>query len=202
MNTFDLTIYHAINGLAGHNHLLDMIMTFFAKDALEIYALLFLIAWFTMPKSEIKHRHALVVAVFSGVLALLINVVISHVWFRARPFAILSKGSFTQLVPHGSDASFPSDHTSGSFGFAAASWGTNQKWISWSFTLLAIVVMFARVYVGVHWPTDVIAGFIVGTISGRLMWRFSGLIYPITLFGMKLCRLSSKEKHNENALPL
>lgn len=202
MDTFDLTIYHMINGLAGHSHVLDMAMKFFAKDALEIYALLFIIAWFTMPKSEIKHRHALVVAVFSGVLALLINVVISHVWFRPRPFTVLGKGTFTQLVPHSPDASFPSDHTSGSFGFAAASWGKNQKWISWSFTLLAIVVMFARVYVGVHWPTDVIAGFVVGTISGRFMWKFSRFIYPVTRFGMKLCRLSSKEKQDRNTLPL
>jgi undecaprenyl-diphosphatase len=202
MNTFDLTIYHAINGLAGHSHILDMIMKFFAKDALEIYALLFIIAWFSMPKSEIKHRHALVVAVFSGILALLINVVISHVWFRPRPFAILPNGSFTQLVPHSPDASFPSDHTSGSFGFAAASWGTNRKWISWSFTLLAVVVMFARVYVGVHWPTDVLAGFIIGTISGRLMWRFSRLFYPITLSGIKICGLSPKGKSDENKLPL
>lgn len=199
MNAFDITMYHAINGLAGHNHLLDVTMKFFAKDALELYAVLFLIAWFALPKSNIKHRHALIVAGLSGILALLINVVISHVWFRPRPFAVLPKGSLTQLIPHGPDASFPSDHTSGSFGFAAASWGTNQKWISWSFTTLAVIVMFARVYVGVHWPTDVIAGFIVGTLSGRIMWRFSRFIYPLTTIGMKLCGFKPKTKTTTNA---
>ncbi len=202
MDAFDLTIYHAINGLAGHNHLLDAAMKFFAKDALEIYAVLFLIAWFLMPKSDIKHRHALVVAVFSGILALLVNVVISHVWFRPRPFTALPKGSFTQLISHSTDASFPSDHTSGSFGFAAASWGTNQSWISWSFTILAIIVMFSRIYVGVHWPTDVIAGFIVGTVSGRFMWRFSRFIYPLTVFGMKLCGFKPNDKSNTNSMSL
>jgi len=199
MNAFDVTVYHAINGLAGHNHLLDVTMKFFAKDALELYAVLFLIAWFALPKSNIKHRHTLIVAGLSGVLALLINVVISHVWFRPRPFTVLPKGSFTQLIPHGPDASFPSDHTSGSFGFAAASWGTNQKWISWTFTALAVIVMFARVYVGVHWPTDVIAGCLVGTFSGRIMWRFSRFIYPLTTFGMKLCGFKPKTKTPTNA---
>lgn len=202
VNAFDLAGYHAINGLAGHNHLLDVVMRFFAKDALEIYAVLFLVAWFAMPKTDIKNRHALVVAGFSGIFALLMNVVISHVWFRPRPFAVLPKGSFTQLIPHGTDASFPSDHTSGSFGFASASWGTNQRWISWTFTILAVIVMFARVYVGVHWLTDVIAGLIVGTFSGRIMWRFSRFLYPLTIIAMKICRFKPQAKSTSHGLSM
>jgi undecaprenyl-diphosphatase len=74
------------------------------------------LAWFALPKKDIQNQHALVVAGFAGVLALIINVIISHIWFRPRPFTVFQKG--TQLIPHSSDASFPSDHTSGSFGFA------------------------------------------------------------------------------------
>lgn len=196
LNPFDTTVYHLINGLAGHNHLLDTIMIFFANGALEIYAGLFLIAWFTLPKKDIQNRHGLIIAGFSGILALLINVLISHIfWFRPRPFTVFHKGTFTELVNHSVDASFPSDHTSGSFGFAAGSWGHNKKWISWGFTILAVIVMFARVYVGVHYPTDVIGGLIVGFIASKIMWKFSRLLYPLTLFVAKIFKFGEQTSH-------
>lgn len=197
-NPFDISLYHLINGLAGHNHLLDDLMIFFAKYALEFYAILFIVAWLTLPKRDIEHRHAIIVAGLSGILALLINVVISHVWYRPRPFTVLHKGTYLQLISHSKDASFPSDHTSGSFGFASGSWGHNTKWISGTFTVIAFLVMFSRIYVGVHYPTDVIASLIVGVLSGKIMWRFSRLFYPITLFFAKLFRFGPVQENSKN----
>lgn len=205
LNPFDTTVYHLINGLAGHSALLDAIMIFFAKDALEIYAVLFVVGWFALPKKDIKNRHALVVAGFAGVLALIINVIISHIWFRPRPFTVFPKGTFTQLIPHSSDASFPSDHASGSFGFAAGSWGKQQRWISYTFTTIAIIVMIARVFVGVHYPTDVLGGMVVGIIAGKVMWKFSRLLFPLTSFVAKLFRFGPTKKvgkHSRYATPL
>lgn len=185
-NPFDLAVYHLINGLAGHNRLLDEVMAFFANYALEFYAILFIVAWFALPKRDIQHRHALLIAGLAGVLALIFNVIISHIWYRPRPFTVLPKGTFTQLIPHSQDASFPSDHTSGSFGFAAGSWGHNTKWISGTFTVIAFIVMFSRVYAGVHYPTDVLASLVVGIISGKIMWRFSRFFFPLTAFVARL----------------
>lgn len=196
-NSFDLKVFHAVNGLAGHNPFLDTLMIFFAKDALEIYVALFVIAWFALPKQDIQNRHALVVAGFSGILALMINVVISHIWFRPRPFTVLHKGTFTELVPHSNDASFPSDHTSGSFGFAAGSWGRQQTWISRTFTMVAIIVMFARIYVGVHYPTDVLAGMMVGIVSSQILWKCSKYLYPLTTFAVKFFRFNPLKKTTE-----
>jgi undecaprenyl-diphosphatase len=194
LNPFDSAVYHIINGLAGHNHLFDDIMIFFAKYALEIYAVLFVIAWFALPRKNIKNRHALVMAGLSGILALIFNVIISHIWFRPRPFTVFPKGTYTELISHSSDASFPSDHTAGSFGFAAGSWGKNTKGISYTFTIVAFIVMFARVYVGVHYPTDVIGAMIVGMIASKVMWKFSRLIYPLTLFVAKIFKFGPDAK--------
>jgi undecaprenyl-diphosphatase len=197
-NYFDISLYHLINGLAGHSYLLDDLMIFFAKYSLEFYAILFIVAWLTLPKRDIDHRHALIVAGFSGILALFINVIISHVWYRPRPFTVLHKGTYLQLISHSKDASFPSDHTSGSFGFASGSWGHNTKWISGTFTVIAIIVMFSRVYVGVHYPTDVIASLIVGSLSGKIMWRFSRLLFPITSFLAKFFKFGPAERHENS----
>lgn len=78
-------------------------------------------------KSDERFRHGLVLTVCGGVLALLINMVISHIWYHSRPFILLPKGTYTQLIPHSIDSSFPSDHGSGSFAFAAGTWGKNAK---------------------------------------------------------------------------
>jgi undecaprenyl-diphosphatase len=186
MNSFDLTVFHFINQFAGHLPIMDALLSFIAQYALEIYALLFIVAWFTLPKTDERYRHGLVVTVLGGVLALIINVVIAHVWYRDRPFVVLPKGTFTQLIPHSIDSSFPSDHGSGSFAFAAGTWGKTAKWTSRTFTILAFVVSFSRVYAGVHWPTDVMASFVVGTLSGRVIWKLSPVIRPLTNVGLNL----------------
>ncbi len=192
MNPFDLTIYHAINHFAGSLPIVDFFMRFFAQYALPIYALLFIVAWFSLPKSDENYRHSLVISALAGVLALLLNVLISHIWYRSRPFVVLPKGSFHQIIPHSVDASFPSDHGSGSFAFAAASWGKAPKWISRIFTVLAILVAISRVYAGVHWPTDIIASFIVGNIAARILWKISPKIYPLTTFLLKIFKYGKK----------
>ncbi len=203
MNHFDTIAFYAVNHLAFYTPWLNPVMEFFAKFAPELYAGVFIIAWFALPTSDGKARHSLVVAVFAGLLALIINLMIAHFWFRPRPFAALPPGSVDQLLAHSADSSFPSDHTAGSFGFAAATWGNNRHWVSYSFTTLAVIVMVARVYCGLHWPTDVIAGMIIGIIAGRAVWLLSRIIYPITKVGLRLFhygpyrRLFSSSHHTQ-----
>jgi len=182
------------NQFAGHYLVIDKLFSFLAQYSLELYIVLFVIAWLSMPKSEIQQRHALVIMGLAGVLGLIINVIISHIYFRPRPFMVLEKNMFTQLIPHSPDASFPSDHTTGSFGFAAASWGKAPKWITFSFTVLAGLNAIARLYVGVHWPTDVIAGIVIGTLSGRILWKFSTIFQPITDLGLRLFHYGGNER--------
>lgn len=188
MNVFDLTVFHALNGLAGHQPLVDGAMIFFAQFSPELFAALFIAAWFVLPRGEFPRRHALVMAVAGGVLALLINALIAHLWFRPRPFVVLAPGHFTQLIAHNADASFPSDHVSGAFGFAAGLWGRGPRGLGLAFGLIAVLVAFARVYVGVHWPTDVMAGAVVGIPAGRAAWLLAPALSPLTRFGLKLTR--------------
>lgn len=198
MNPFDLNVFHLFNDLAGHHSILDMVMIVFARYSPELYALLFIIAWFALPRGELTRRHALVVAVCGGVLALIINVIVAHVWFRLRPFVVLPHDSFTQLIPHVADASFPSDHVSGAFGFSAGCWGRADRWVSWSFTLIAVLVLVARVYTGVHWPTDVLAGLVVGVVAGRAVWLLATPLWPLTRMGVRLTRQQGSYRPSKN----
>lgn len=198
MNSFDLFGYHLINHLAGHHPVLDNLMAFFAQYALKLYVGLFILAWFTLPKSDSERRHALVIAGFSGALALAFNALIGLYIFRPRPFVALPKGTFTQLIPHSFDTSFPSDHTSGSFGFAAGSWKTASFWVRWSFTILAILVAFARIYTGVHWPTDVLAGIVIGIVSSQIIRLINPLFKPLTNLSLRIFYYGKYAKENSN----
>ncbi len=115
MNAFDVHVFHWLNHFAGHHPVMDAVMSFFSQYALELYAALFIVAWYTLPRRDTQRRHALIISFCAGLLALLISAVIGHIWPRPRPFVVLPKGSYVQLIPHVADASFPSDHTSGSF---------------------------------------------------------------------------------------
>ncbi|MFD1676387.1 phosphatase PAP2 family protein [Alicyclobacillus fodiniaquatilis] len=188
MNRFDVSIFHALNRHAGHMYVLDGIMSFFAEYAMEIYGALLIIAWFVLPRRDEDRRHALVVAVIGGFMALFVNMVIGFIWYRPRPFAVPGIGAH-KIIPHAADTSFPSDHTSGGFGMSSALWGSGPSWLSWIFTICSAIVMIARIYVGMHWPTDAIAGMVIGILCGRLAVRLSTYFRFITSIGLWIFRM-------------
>ena len=188
MNGFDVSLYHIVNNLSGHVGIVDTIMIVLAQNAPIFYAVLFVAVWFILPRTDTKMRHGLVVAVLAGVLALVVNVIFSHIWFRPRPFVVLPQGTFHQLIPHPNDASFPSDHAAGSFGFAFGVHRRGPDWVRRSFMTLAVLVAIARVYVGVHWPTDVLAGVAIGFFSSVVAWRLEKYVRWITSIGLKIFR--------------
>lgn len=188
MNPFDLSVFHFVNGLAGQSAILDAVMTALAEYAPVVCALLFVGAWFVLPRGEVTTRHALVVAAVGGLLALFVNMLIGYIWFRPRPFVVLPPSDITLLLNHAATASFPSSHVAGAAGFAAGCWRRTPRWVSWSFCVIALVLVVARVFVGVHWPTDVIAGLVVGIVAGSAAWIFSPPLSYLTRFGMWLTR--------------
>ncbi len=170
VNAFDFYVEHWINAAAGHNALLDLFGVVLAKFAPEIWALIFLIMWFWPPYRRSRARRAVVYAVVAGVVALVINIIITHIApYRPRPF-VLEPHLVHQLIAHKADSSFPSDHAAGSFGFAIGLLFAGLSDGIWAL-LLALAVAWARVFVGVHWPTDVLVGALVGIVSGFLVLR-------------------------------
>jgi undecaprenyl-diphosphatase len=83
---------------------------------------------------------------------------------RMRPCFALA-GTMRQLVPVSDVGSIPSLHASNFFAMAAVAWAAGRRlWIAG--VAVAALVAWSRVYLGVHWPTDVLAGAAWGTACG------------------------------------
>lgn len=165
---FDLHWEKVVNSWTQISPVLNQVGIVLAKYAPEIWAAIFILLWFWPPLRQNRARRAVVYAAVAGVVALAINVILGHVLpYRPRPF-VFEPGQIHQLLAHAPDTSFPSDHASGSFAFAIGLFYARRRDGWWSL-LLAAAISLSRVFVGLHWPTDVLAGAVVGTFSGLLV---------------------------------
>ena len=106
------------------------------------------------------------------------NNIVKNIVQRPRPFV-----TFTDLqiiIPTPSEFSFPSGHTSSSFAAAAVFYRHLPKKLGIPSVILAGLIGFSRLYVGVHYPTDVIAGVLMGILLSYLAE------YLVNLFAKKL----------------
>ena len=128
--------------------------------------------WFAgKPYVRSTWRLATATALASAAVALLVNQVVSHLWDRPRPF-VSHPGSLTLFMTHASDASFPSDHAAASFAIAVSVLLLHRR-TGAALLVLALAVSVARVFEGVHYPTDVIAGTAIGAVSTVLVSRLA-----------------------------
>lgn len=101
-------------------------------------------------------------------LALLINLIICNLSLkpliaRVRPYDLREGIALIIDAPH--DFSFPSGHTSASFAAACAVFAYNKKVYGISAVVFATLIAFSRLYLYVHFPTDILGGIVVGIVS-------------------------------------
>lgn len=128
--------------------------------------LLALLVWKT-------HRHVILLAGCSGMFAGILRAVIVRLVDRQRP----SNFDFAQPMESVfGNTAFPSGHATGSFAIAGglflATRGTRYAWAGWMGLFWAIAVAFSRIYVGVHFVTDVMGGACLGFFAAGLTYVF------------------------------
>ena len=108
---------------------------------------------------------------FCALLALLFSVLINNAILknlvgRIRPYEVIP--GLVCIIEHAKDPSFPSGHTGSSIAAAAVYLKTLPKKFSIPLLIVGILISFSRLYVGIHYPTDVICGAMTGAALGIL----------------------------------
>jgi membrane-associated phospholipid phosphatase len=164
----EFTILNAIQHL--RTPIGDMLMPLISNG---VYLWLILPVLLLLRKSTRRTGAILLFALVLDVL--LCNLLLKNMFQRVRPCDVNT--AITLLVPHPSDYSFPSGHSALSFTCASALLfaGVKKKWCILAF-LAAALAAFSRLYLYVHYPTDVLAGILLGIFCG---WAASRIFHAL-----------------------
>ncbi|MCZ8515074.1 undecaprenyl-diphosphatase [Paenibacillus filicis] len=158
LSGIDFQVFQYINHLAVKIPLLNPLMRFLSEDAKYLFYLGIIVYWFTRVK---QNRQMVAEALISACLALGAGGAISYFFYRDRPFV---HHAVNQLIQHPANASFPSDHALGAFVIATAIY-LYRKRDGGVWFILAAMIGISRIWTGVHYPLDVIAGALLGMIA-------------------------------------
>ena len=103
------------------------------------------------------------------------NMILKPLIARMRPFTVNT--AVELLIPPPTDFSFPSGHTYASFASATAVFRNSRK-IGIPALILASLIAFSRLYLYVHYPTDVLFGILHGVLAGWIGNRASDRVFP------------------------
>jgi len=159
----DILIFQQINGLAGRWVCLDALGIFFAEHFIYILGGVAFLLFRKNLQRTIWVILAVVLARF-GIAEL-----IRLFWLRPRPFI---ENNVNLLVEMADKPSFPSGHASACFALSFIVYHYNKK-AGIAFFFASFLISIARVFVGVHWPLDILGGAAVGILAGWIIIKIS-----------------------------
>jgi len=156
-------LFLLINAEPGESHVLIALGRIVAGDVIGLVPLLLILLWV---RGNPDRRGGLVATAIAAALALGANQIVGQFWYEPRPFMI---GLGRSLMAHAPENSFPSDHTTFmlTVGIGLIATGGAPRW-GRIVTLAGLLVAWARIYLGLHFPLDMLASAIIAGIFAAL----------------------------------
>ncbi len=164
----DLYLFRLINNYALKWHWLDLMGKFCAQYLGYFLVLILIVLLFIKPK---KYWKLIIRAGTAAIAARFVFVeIIRWLFPRPRPFLQLQNVNLLLKDVDHIHHSFPSGHATFFFALATSIYLYNKKF-GYFFLLSAFLISLARVFIGVHWPSDVVIGSLVGIFSAVLIHK-------------------------------
>lgn len=143
---------------------MDKIMLFITSlgDAGMIWIVLAIVL-LVLPRTR---KSGVILAAALCVDAVLCNGILKNLFGRIRPFEANTAVQLLLARPH--DFSFPSGHTAASFAATSSLFFAGEKKLWKPVLVLAVLIAFSRLYLYVHYPTDILGGIAVGVAAGYI----------------------------------
>jgi len=167
----DSYIFYYINQFAGISPYLDKVAIFFA-EYLQ-YLVVFCLLLFLVKK--FRRNLGMVIFAFTAAIfsRFIITEIIRYFFPRIRPFV---ENSVNLLIGYNAtESSFPSGNAAFFFALSTIVYFYNKK-AGTFFFIASFLISISRVFVGIHWPFDILAGALVGIFSGWLINKISNKI--------------------------
>ena len=169
LSELNLSLFSWINASPEASNTSIHFAFFIANDLL--YCMILLFAWFWLRGNYDTKKQILKAFIFTSI-AILISQCISHVYYHPRPF-VMEVGR--TLIYHAPNGSFPSDHMLIFSSIAFSYLFSAQRKLGIFLLIMAWLVAWSRVYLGVHFPLDMLGAFL--------------LAFALNFFGLKLWNL-------------
>lgn len=190
MNRLDLAVLYFINLLAHRSFVFDELMVLVSNNNFLKGALVFAVmwyVWFQYEDDRNKHEY-LLAGVGASFVGLTLAKILTWMIVRPRPF---NEPSVELRIPYGIQAanweglsSFPSDHGVLFFALAMGIFFASRRagWLM--FIYISVFICLPRIYLGIHYPSDVLAGAAIGLSTGWLV-HLPAIRKPFTNWALK-----------------
>ncbi len=174
MNFFDLSIINFLNKFSQHSWAFDNIMNFIANNNLVkggIFTIVIWWFWFNKSSNQSEVReHIISIIISCFIIVVLARVLSLLLPYRERPFHNLA---LNFIPPYGTNtlsltnwSSFPSDHAALFFTLATGFFFISKKIGIFAYIYTTFIISLPRIYLGLHNPTDIICGCLLGLAIG------------------------------------
>ncbi|MBR7111181.1 MAG: phosphatase PAP2 family protein [Clostridia bacterium] len=176
---FDKSAFDFMSGLReGAGDVLTPVTTILSL--LTTLGILYIIIGLCMALFKGKRKLAICLIGAIAIGAIFTNLALKNIVARPRPF----DGGYRELwemvgAPHEDEYSFPSGHTTATTAVAMAGFLYGKKKWSWIGLLAVLVIGFCRIYLVVHYASDVLGGIIVGSVAGLIAGLIVKIFYAI-----------------------
>ena len=175
LDTWDRTLFLKINAGAAAPEALLNTAIFIATDAIYVIPLMLVAMWVW---GDVKKRGVALSACVVSFVSLGLNQVIGLAWQHPRPFAV---GLSRPWLAHVADSSFPSDHMTVFAGVGITLLLGGETTLGILTLVLGFVVAWSRIYLGLHFPLDMLGAVVVACLACVAVSPFWRRMGPATM---------------------
>ena len=165
---FDIAIFRYFNNL--HSAFFDHIML--SVSTVGEWAIIWIFIGIVIYLCDKKRgREVFFVTILAIIISSILNdVIVKAFLFRERPYLYLE--NVHQLGIRWTNGSFVSGHTASSFAAALVFCSYYKKWAI-IFVILALLIAYSRIYLGMHYPSDLLGGVVIGGLSAWIVFKIN-----------------------------